>query len=875
MRPSISDFIGARWSANEETFLTWSGRADLGHVLYHWDSQNGNLLAEMRHDAWIRDATWNDDESLIVSYQPFNVRIWDSQTHRQIAAFDHGNVEVTGARLMIEDAYLLSWTAAFPLCSTECRSAVWLWNLEDQTLVSSWVLGNGIDLPVAVNPSRNAFAAPDEQTGIMRSWYIDRRFVWLPPNRGSRPGYDTEIIEQPVRDIEFDHIEWAANSDHRFLTVSDDAVVWDTTQSAGMPLSQPGATSFQFDDVSERMLIYYRGRPTIINDGAWYTNLNSSAVVLDAQTGQEILSLPSGSYIASMNSDASRIATWGEGLLSVWEIDPSTDQSTSDPNQSIAQLTTKVTFETDVTQLIWNPQSSHFLTLHNTTNPREINDFKDDLYVWDASTGENTLHIESMYEIREALWNHDGSQILTVHSQWETDDNVRIWNASTGQLVSTLRGLDGSSGVAWSPDDNRIAACCTADDKIAVWDVNNSTLLSSIDYARSLSKVLWWDDSRQLVLYGDRTVVFWDIIAGETTLQLTHRDAVNHVEWSGDDTKVFTTTNNHAYIWDVTSGELIWDLPIVRPFSNVAWSSNGDYLITNSSDRNTIIRWPTDIDYYIEAARERIGFPQVAFESASDTNLDELTTEPTVVGPLSATNLPEFDTAATTPTTPRATSVGTATVDAGGPVNLRSGPGTEYPRVGTVEPDTEVGVVASQANWFYLIVDDTTYAWIRSDFLNNVSTSSTIPSASDLGITICSPLELEFPEVWATRYWELGCASSPTSYVPGTSQAFENGLMIWRGDTRQIYAISDDGRWTHVPDRWSEGDALDCNGPFIQRGFGKAYCDHPPIQEVLGSALETEAPGSTLSYQRYENGLIIYTQSTGPLILLDENRFEP
>jgi len=120
---------------------------------------------------------------------------------------------------------------------------------------------------------------------------------------------------------------------------------------------------------------------------------------------------------------------------------------------------------------------------------------------------------------------------------------------------------------------------------------------------------------------------------------------------------------------------------------------------------------------------------------------------------------------------------------------------------------------------------------------------------------------------WTAR---LGCPADAGAELHLAGQRFERGLMLWRSDTRQIYALaSDDGgnTWAVYADTWEEGrpdrdpglaPPADREQPI--RGFGTVWREQlGGPQSAVGWAVAGEqAYGGTA--QAFSGGLLI----TGP-----------
>ena len=142
----------------------------------------------------------------------------------------------------------------------------------------------------------------------------------------------------------------------------------------------------------------------------------------------------------------------------------------------------------------------------------------------------------------------------------------------------------------------------------------------------------------------------------------------------------------------------------------------------------------------------------------------------------------------------------------------------------------------------------------------------------------------EFGQLYATEARareRLGAPRGPQVVVPGAVQPFERGLMVWRGDLKQIFvlvgtqaegtlAVNTQGYTTDVTwaDNWAEGQdpgggAAPVAGRFLpKRGFGKLWREQG-FRNALGYATTADEQAYTLTIQRFAAGWLLTTEGPG------------
>jgi WD40 repeat protein len=100
------------------------------------------------------------------------------------------------------------------------------------------------------------------------------------------------------------------------------------------------------------------------------------------------------------------------------------------------------------------------------------------IMIWNLETGEKTTHITHKYDVSTICFSPDGQFI----AGGGTDNNITIWNASTGEKINTLSGLNNYvSTIDYSPDGKYIAGAgmdhtCT----FKMWNTTTGQMIQSV-----------------------------------------------------------------------------------------------------------------------------------------------------------------------------------------------------------------------------------------------------------------------------------------------------------------------------------------------------------------------------------------------------------
>ena len=181
------------------------------------------------------------------------------------------------------------------------------------------------------------------------------------------------------------------------------------------------------------------------------------------------------------------------------------------------------------------------------------------IMLWDVAAAKPLRTIEVGRSIYSLDWSHTGDMIVAAGF----DCKVRIYNASSGKLITELDGPCGDlRSVTFSADSSRVAAA-GRNAQVRAWLVKTGSmsfeLAAGVERIRALA---YSPDGDHLVASGDgRTVDVWDAARGLKVSSLTCRSAkVLTVSFCGPNLLATGGSDNLIRVWDTRSSTELYQL---------------------------------------------------------------------------------------------------------------------------------------------------------------------------------------------------------------------------------------------------------------------------------------------------------------------------
>ena len=232
--------------------------------------------------------------------------------------------------------------------------------------------------------------------------------------------------------------------------------------------------------------------------------------------------------------------------------------------------------------------------------------------LWDAKTLQNlaTMRIGDTGLDRPGVsavaFSPDGTMIASGRASGVGGGSVRLWDAKTRQLITTLIGHKlRITGLAFSPDGTMIASSAAEDNAIRLWDVKTRKTIATLKgHTEELRGVAFSPPDGTMIASGERdgTIRLWDVKTRKTIatfgrsrnrIDVAFPPDGSLIAFSPDGSLIAFSTigNRDIWLWDVKTQQLIATLKgHTHDIGAVAFSPDGTMIASGGLNR-TIQLW--------------------------------------------------------------------------------------------------------------------------------------------------------------------------------------------------------------------------------------------------------------------------------------------
>ena len=147
------------------------------------------------------------------------------------------------------------------------------------------------------------------------------------------------------------------------------------------------------------------------------------------------------------------------------------------------------------------------------------------------------------------------------------------------------------TGVAWSPDGNRIATTSN-DGTCIIWNPHTGKpIITLTDHTNSATGVAWHPTEDLIATTSKDDCIIWNPHTGQKRTTLTgHTNKVTGVAWHPTEDLIATASKDDCIIWNPHTGKpIITFTSHAGRLGNVVWRPSGDLIATTSDDGSCII----------------------------------------------------------------------------------------------------------------------------------------------------------------------------------------------------------------------------------------------------------------------------------------------
>ena len=230
---------------------------------------------------------------------------------------------------------------------------------------------------------------------------------------------------------------------------------------------------------------------------------------------------------------------------------------------------------------------------------------------WDIETrkviGKWTGHTSMIWSI---CWSGDGGRVVSgCH-----DGTARVWDVESGETVLSLikTGNQQIEAVAFSPDASNFATGGL--DVIKIWDAKTGELLSTLKQQSSVSSLVWTSDQKKLLAgYNNGSITIFNTVTWQQIAILEdHTNIVEGLSLFHNDRLLASGSYRTARLWNLDTNLSVGPLIQHQDWvGDTAFSADGRFLATACHDHNAYV-WDVHVILREAGLEDLLSLPNVS-----------------------------------------------------------------------------------------------------------------------------------------------------------------------------------------------------------------------------------------------------------------------
>jgi len=211
--------------------------------------------------------------------------------------------------------------------------------------------------------------------------------------------------------------------------------------------------------------------------------------------------------------------------------------------------------------------------------------------LWDVETEKVVAKWTGHTDVLRSLcWSVDGERVVSVSN----DGTIRVWDVESGDTVlgPIETGHEFVSAVIYSHDTTKIATGGLRETALKIWDAKTGNLLSTIKLDEQVWSLAWTSDQKTLITGSYASIRIFDTATWEQIAILEgHTNSVHSLSLFQNNRLLASGSfDKTARLWN-----LGMNLPVGPPIQHecpvhgVAISVDGKLLITGCGDKNAYV----------------------------------------------------------------------------------------------------------------------------------------------------------------------------------------------------------------------------------------------------------------------------------------------